>query len=197
MYFLIGAIVSTVVLVIPSLLHLVYTIALLGPCPPDSLHPSQADQPSDPSVPRGRPCCARHAPPRPRPPPYISRPCHHHCHLDLWHSLDIHCRRPCGGFGDQIHQVHARHIPLVDAMVRNRVVVGTIIPTLIVTGTFPSQYILFLQANDMSLDEMSLNLTLTTIDIVSFSIYYFCLPGTMCLASYGSPNSALPANISS
>ena len=126
MYFLIGAIVSTVVLVIPSLQHLLEeTIAFSGGCSPDSLHPSQADQPSDPSVPRGRPCCARDAPPCPRPPPHLPRPCPHHCHLDLWHPLDIHCWRPCGGFGDQVHQIHARPISLVDAMVSARVVVVT------------------------------------------------------------------------
>ena len=128
MYFLIGAIVSTVVLVIPSLQHLLEeTIAFSGGCSPDSLHPSQADQPSDPFVPRGRPRCSCDAPSCPRPPPHLPRPGPHHCHLDLWHALDIHCRRPCGGFGDQVHQVHPRHISLVDAMVSDRVVVGAIL----------------------------------------------------------------------
>ena len=99
--------------------------------------------------------------------------------------MDIHCGRPGGGFGDQIHQVHARHISLVDAMVSDRVVVGTVILTLIVMDTFPSQYILFLQANDMSLDEISINLTLTTIHsfpLTRYHVFGFLWITQFCIA---------------
>ena len=127
MYFLIGAIVATVVLVRPPFHHLVHMIPFLGSCSAGSLHPSQEDQPCDPSVPRGRPCRARHAPPCPRPPPHLHRPRRHHRLVDLRLTLDFHCRRSHGGFRHQIHQVHSGPISLVDAMVSPTVVVGEIL----------------------------------------------------------------------
>ena len=144
MYFLIGAIVATVVLVRPPFHHLVHMIPFLGSCSAGSLHPSQEDQPCDPSVPRGRPCRARHAPPRPRPPPHLHRPRCHHRLVDLRLTLDFHCRRSHGGFRHQIHQVHSRPISLVDAMVSPTVVVGDIsISFSYHSFPFPSRYHVF------------------------------------------------------
>ena len=124
MYFLIGAIVSTIVLVIYSQsFPLLHYFAISGACSPHPFHPAQENQLGDPSVPRGRPRGARHAPPRPRAPPHLPRPRHHHRHLDVRQSLDIHRGRSDRGQGDQVHQVYARLLPLVDAMVRAMVVV--------------------------------------------------------------------------
>ena len=119
MYFLIGAIVSTIVLVIYSQsFPLLHYFAMSGACSPHPFHPAQENQLGDPSVPRGRPRGARHAPPRPRAPPHLHRPRHHHRHLDVRQPLDIHCRRSDRGQGDQVHQVYARLLLMVDAMVR-------------------------------------------------------------------------------
>ena len=102
-------------------------IAISDTCSPHPFHPAQENQLGDPSVPRGRPRGARHAPPRPRAPPHLHRPRHHHRHLDVRQPLDIHCRRSDRGQGDQVHQVYARLLPLVDAMVRVMVVVVLIL----------------------------------------------------------------------
>ena len=124
MYFLIGAIVSTIVLVIYSQsFPLLHYFAISGACSPHPFHPAKENQLGDPPVPRGWPRGARHAPPRPRAPPHLPRPRHHHRHLDVRQSLDIHCGRSDRGQGDQVHQVYARLLPLVDAMVRAMVVV--------------------------------------------------------------------------
>ena len=124
MYFLIGAIVSTIVLVIYSQsFPLLHYFAISGACSPHPFHPAQENQLGDPSVPRGRPRGARHAPPRPRAPPHLPRPRHHHRHLDVRQPLDIHCRRSDRGQGDQVHQVYARLLLMVDEMVRATVVV--------------------------------------------------------------------------
>ena len=128
MYFLIGAIVSTIVLVIFSQsFPLLHYFAISGTCSPHPFHPAQENQLGDPSVPRGRPRGARHAPPRPRAPPHLHRPRHHHRHLDVRQPLDIHCRRSDRGQGDQVHQVYARLLLMVDAMVRAMVVVVLIL----------------------------------------------------------------------
>ena len=145
MYFLIGAIVSTIVLVIYSQsFPLLHYFAISGACSPHPFHPAQENQLGDPSVPRGRPRGARHAPPRPRPPPHLHRPRRHHCLVDLRLTLDFHCRRSHGGFRHQIHQVHSGPISLVDAMVSPTVVVGDIsISFSYHSFPFPSRYHVF------------------------------------------------------